>query len=115
MMNKLDDDFIELHYFTKKYALKQTRSKLLVIQNKIENHYIAPNHDGKNHIVQISCGVGRNSGEDGPVLNKAVSEMLNKANYQHYCYKVKEGKLRGQLQGIFLVRLEIQQWKYMEM
>lgn len=62
---------------------------------KLRDLSLAPNHfDGSSFIVQISCGVGRNS-EDGPVLNKAVAEMLKKANYDHFCSKIKEGKMKG--------------------
>ena len=44
MMNS-GDEFIELHYFTKKYAKKKTRNKLLNIQNKINENNLEPNHD----------------------------------------------------------------------
>ena len=84
-MNDGDNDFIELHYFTKKFAIKQTMKKLFQIKNQIQDSDISPNHDEKIHIVQISCGVGKNS-KDGPILNKAVKEMLEKAKYEYFPY-----------------------------
>jgi hypothetical protein len=63
---------------------------------KLFENSLAPNDfDGSgSFIVQISCGVGQNS-DNGPILSNALAQMLKRANYDYYCYKIKKGKMYG--------------------